>query len=217
MRKMPFVMGEYYHLYNRGVDKRVVYSNASEYRRFLAYLYMLNNRDVVDPSNFFRSHNIAEAFQLERGQPLVALGAFCLMPNHFHLYITPLVEGGISKFMQRVQTAYTKYFNEKHNRTGALFGGTFKAEHVKNNNHAKYLFSYIHLNPAKLRDPQWKSRSARNWKSLQSYVAQYPYSSYREYYLQEHLISDPRSFPVFFKNKREVVNHITDWLQTEGS
>ncbi len=181
MRKTPLIEGEYYHLYNRGVDKRKVFMDASEYIRFLAYVYMLNSDERIDPSNFFRTHTPEEVFTLPMKHPLVALGAFCLMPNHFHLYATPLVENGISKFMQRLEIAYTKFFNKKYNRTGSLFEGTFKSEHISNERYAKYLFSYIHLNPAKLKDKHWKKKGPQDWKDLKKYVEEYPYSSYKEY------------------------------------
>src|SRR3989338_4677611 len=97
MRKVPFVKGEFYHLYCRGVDKRTVFTDPGEYKRFLAYLYMLNShRDDIRPSDFFRTHTVQDVFGIKRGNGLVALGAYCLMQNHFHLYATPLVENGIS-------------------------------------------------------------------------------------------------------------------------
>jgi REP element-mobilizing transposase RayT len=214
MRAIKFVEGEYYHLYNRGVDKRNVFTEPKEYKRFLAYLYMLNSsRGNVRPSDFFRTNKLEDAFEIEREDCLVALGAFCLMPNHFHLYATPLTENGISKFMQRLETAYTKYFNEKHNRTGALFGSTFKAEHVSSDRYARYLFSYIHLNPAKLRDRQWKTRKPNEWRQLKKYVQTYPYSSCREYFGQQYVITEPNRFPTYLRGKTNVGNHISEWLK----
>lgn len=217
MRKVPFVFGEYYHLYCRGVDKRKVFTDKKEYARFLAYLYLLNTSSAVRPTDFFRSHTALEAFDSKRNDPLVAIGAYCLMPNHFHLYVTPLIEGGVSKFMQRVQTAYTMYFNEKHARAGALFGSTFKAEHVSNDRHAKYLFSYIHLNPAKIIDPRWKERSASDWKKLANYVKEYPYSSYKEYASRRHILTSPEYFPTYLKSRKDVVAHVEEWLQLSST
>ena len=217
MRKVPIIPGEFYHLYSRGVDKRTVFTVPDEYQRFLAYLYMLNTHADVRPSDFFRTHRLEEAFETVREAPLVALGAFCLMPNHFHLYITPLVEGGVSKFMQRLQTAYTKYFNEKHGRTGALFGSTFRSEHVSTDRQAKYLFSYIHLNPAKLTDPQWKKRGPKEWRKLHRAVTEYPYSSYQAYATREHVITDPSVFPSYLKTKKEITDHVEDWLFSRTS
>ena len=94
------------------------------------------------------------------------------MPNHFHLLLQEKTETSISTFMQKVMTGYTMYFNRKYGRTGALFGGTFKSKHVHDDRYFKYLAAYIHLNPAELGDPAWKSGNSivpRVKKFLESY------------------------------------------------
>ena len=148
-------------------------------------------------------------------RPLVAIGAYCLMPNHFHLYMTPLAENGISKFMQRIQTGYTMYFNEKRKRTGALLQGTFKAEHVTNDNQAKYLFSYIHLNPAKIQNPKWKELEIKDSKKIREFVRTYPYSSYAEYATKSSQVTDPSKFPGYLHSTKDVTIHLDDWLHLE--
>lgn len=215
MRQITFTEGEYYHLYNRGVDKRRVFTSPTEYNRFLAYLLVLNSTQTRSIQYALATKDLrglASQVGSEKAKPLVAIGAYCLMPNHFHLYVTPLVEDGISRFMQRVQTGYTMYFNEKHKRTGALFQGTFKAQHVGTDNHAKYLFSYIHLNPAKLKDPNWKEFGTRDFRGLREYVRSYPYSSLGEYLSRAHIISNPTPFPQYLSNMREVDHHVDSWL-----
>ena len=213
MRSLQFAEGEFYHLYNRGVDKRVVFTNKDEYRRFMAYLYLLNDQNTVRVTEAVRSIDLLEAKPRERDtDPLVAVGAYCLMPNHFHLYVTPLVEGGISRFMHRLQTAYTMYFNENHERSGSLFQGTFKAQHVDRDEYAKYLFSYIHLNPAKLADPKWKEFGSRDLKRLRAAVVAYPYSSLHEYLTRRFVITDPTKFPDYFSDAKAFDDHIDFWL-----
>lgn len=214
-RKTPFVEKEYYHLYNRGVDKRVIFSSASDYKRFLVLLYLANSNEDVRIDNILKTYNYEEIFIRERGNQLVAVGAFCLMPNHFHILVTPLVEGGIPKFMLKLQTGYSMYFNKKNDRNGSLFQGPFKSEHAGNDRYLKYLFSYIHLNPAKLKDPRWKEKVGMKQNSLKKFVEAYPYSSLREYLSGKHVITAPESFPKYFSSKKEVEEHITDWLETE--
>ena len=213
MRRTVFADGEYYHLYNRGVDKRVVFTEPREYKRFLAYLYILNDSERVRATELIESRGLSDVFSEERGDAYVAIGAFCLMPNHFHLYVTPLVDDGVSKFMHRVQTAYTMFFNQKHKRSGALFAGTFKAEHIDRDVYARYLFSYIHLNPAKLADAQWQNRGARDLQGLRAYVREYPYSSLGEYISGKHVLTDPRKFPSYLSRTRDVDDHIRAWLR----
>jgi putative transposase len=146
--RAPFAPGEWYHCYHRGVDKRRVFTDEAEYRRLELLLYMCNGVEHVHPSNVIRSPE--EIFidpAIERGEPLVHIGAYALMPNHIHLLMREARPGGISAFMQKVLTGYTMYFNKKHARTGPLFAGVFKSKHVADDRYFKRAWSYIHLNP----------------------------------------------------------------------
>lgn len=200
-----------YHLYNRGVDKRVIFTDDSEYQRFLACLRVLNSSENINPT-FFSVYTPLDQIPVS-STPLVGIGAFTLMPNHYHLYATPLVEGGISKFMQKLSTAYTMYFNEKYKRTGSLFQGTFKAQHVNDDNYARYIYSYIHINCGKLKDPKWKERGARDMRALKEFITSYPYSSLREYLSGKHIITNPDAMPEPLI-RRDFESHITDWITT---
>lgn len=113
MRKTMFAVGEWYHCYSRGVDKRIVYEDERDYLRFLEQLYLANSgvplrRDDIGTRDF------EEILQIPRKEPLVAIGAFCLMPNHFHLVLKEIVEDGITTFMQKLGTAYAMYFNARY-------------------------------------------------------------------------------------------------------
>ena len=99
------------------------------------------------------------------GTRSVELVNFCLMDNHFHLTVRELKDGGISKYMQRIQNAYTKYFNAKYRRKGHLLEAPFKAVHVKNNVQLLHLSPYIHRNPREMREWRGKEESYR-WSSL---------------------------------------------------
>jgi len=213
-RKVDFVESEYYHLYNRGVDKRKIFISPSDYRRFTALLYLANSDEDVRIGNLFRSTSYKEIFKKSRGNQLASIGAYCLMPNHFHILATPLCENGLSRFMLKLLTGYSMYFNIKNDRSGTLFQGPFKSEHADDDVHLKYLFSYIHLNPAKLKDPHWKDGICSGQQSiLRSFVEEYPYSSLKEYLNREHIITNPNAFPDYFTEKNELLAHITDWLE----
>lgn len=211
MERVSFAEGEYYHLYNRGVDKRVIFSTAGDYRRFLILLFLANSIEDTRIGNMLRATKYEDVFHLERGDPLVAIGAFCLMPNHFHILATPLTEGGISQFMLKLQTGYSMYFNIKNERSGSLFQGPFKSSHVDNDRYLQYLYSYIHLNPAKLQDRKWKENVGSR-KELMRFVELYPYSSLGAYLHDFHTITEPRKFPNYFSKKEDVSSHISDWL-----
>ena len=142
MRKVSFALHEFYHIYNRGNSRQTIYVTNADYQRFISLLYLANGSKSFE----FREIDEEKLFDFDKGEPLVAIGAYCLMPNHFHILATPLVEGGMATFMRKLATGYSMYFNKKHHRTGSLFEGRFKSEHVDSDNYLKYLFSYIHLN-----------------------------------------------------------------------
>lgn len=112
--------------------------------------------------------------------------------------------------MLKLQTGYSMYFNKKYERSGSLFQGPFKSQLVENDEYLRYLYTYIHLNSAKLKDSLWRERPPS--KDLKRFVQHYPYSSYNAYARQEHIITNPKPFPDYFSNQKEVERHITDWL-----
>ena len=176
--RSPLAPDEWYHCYNRGVDKRIVFEDAGDYNRFLLLLYMGNGSVPLRLSNL-RNRNIRAVLEdtsFERGEPVVEIGAYTLMPNHFHLALKEILEGGIAIFMQRIFTAYTMYFNKKYERTGALFAGPFKSRHVTDDRYLKKLISYLHLNAAELFDSRWKD-GIGDIEKIKKSLPGYPYSS----------------------------------------
>ncbi|MFA6524458.1 MAG: transposase [Candidatus Paceibacterota bacterium] len=204
-RKENFIQGELYHIYNRGVEKRIIFQGVSDYKRFLALLYIANSENTVQLRNdFLKTNSLDEIFEKDRGKQLVAIGAYCLMPNHFHLLLTPLIDGGISKFMLKLQTGYSMYFNKKNDRVGALFQGIFKSQHISDDIYLKYIYAYIHLNPAKLKNSNWKTQSKSFLNQLKNFIAEYSYSSLKEYILNKFKIINPKPFPV---DKKDISNY----------
>ena len=174
----PFAVDEWYHCYNRGVDKRTVFEDAGDYNRFLLLLYLGNGSVPLRLSNL-KNQNIRAVLKdisLEREEPLVEIGTYTLMPNHFHLALKEITKSGIAIFMQKIFTAYTMYFNKKYERTGALFAGPFKSRHVDDDRYLKHLVSYQHLNVVELFEPKWKDGFG-NLKKIERQLKEYPYSS----------------------------------------
>ena len=134
----------YYHLYNRGVDKRIIFQDRDDYTRFLyllkIYLSPLENLQAEFPllRTYLINKNLA-------GQ--VDLLAYCLMPNHFHLLVHQKNKDGITKLMRQVMTSYSKYFNNRFERIGPLFQDIYKAALVDSDDYLLHLSRYIHLNP----------------------------------------------------------------------
>ena len=177
MRKIPFANDEYYHVFNRGVEKREVFCDLADYERFLLSLRLMNSDDSglmirwrdfheanpdVSLDEFLGSGesfsapsllkfnsrdslelNVREAHEQAR---LVDILAYCLNPNHYHLVLRQRIDKGIEKFMQKVGTGYTNYFNAKYERSGALFQGRFKASHIDSDEYLLHVLAYVDAN-----------------------------------------------------------------------
>jgi len=187
IRKTTIIEGEYYHFYNRGNSKQSIFIDDQDYDRFIKLLFLCNSKRPIDFKKDVVDQKI-DAWEFDRGEPLTSICAWVLMPNHFHLYIktgeTPIgIDGeningnGAIGFMQKMGTAYAKYFNTKYDRTGSLFEGRFKSKHILDDNQARYLFSYIHLNPVKLIQSDWKENGIKNRNKAFGFVKNYKYSS----------------------------------------
>jgi putative transposase len=228
IRMVPLVDGEFYHIYSRGNSKQKIFLDQKDYEHFVKCLFVFNTY-----KNFkFRDHvsrlNL-DPLSFERGETLVSIGAWVLMPNHFHLYIrtnphkSDLCKNdrnGISEFMRKVLTAYAKYFNLKYKRTGGLFEGKFKSVHIQNDNQAKYLFSYIHLNPIKLTQKDWKENGIKDFKKTLRFLQNYKWSSYldhKSYTRKESSILDLENFPQYFSNIEDFDKEIMTWLKYKDS
>jgi len=227
IRPISLVEGEYYHVYNRGNSKQKIFFDEHDYNRFVKLLYLCNSRHKVD----FREDIVRKkinAFDFGRGENIVSIGAWVLMPNHFHIYVTinkqssqKLRKTGfrkneISEFMHKLLTSYSKYFNKKYNRTGILFEARFKSTHINNDNYAKYIFSYIHLNPIKLVDKNWKVSIVQNIKSFKTFLENYKWSSYLDFIgisRLENKILDIKNFPTYFDDIKDLNRELEDWLK----
>ncbi len=215
-RNITFATGEYYHVYNRGTDKRIVFLDNADHERFISLLYLCNSGVPIHRSDHKKAE-LDDIFLIPRETTLIDIGAYCLMPNHFHLLVREQSDGGISMFMQKLMTAYTMYFNRRHLRRGTLFEGSFRAQHVNDDNYLKYLFAYIHLNPIGIIDSGWKEHRIKNRQAAEKYVRDFPYSSFFDY---EHLSAPRRAsvilntiaFPEYFEKAKDFSEYINDWI-----
>lgn len=212
-RTFSFAPDEFYHIYNRGTEKRNIFMSRSDRDRFLALLYFANQDGPADLK--LQGSTLLGIVEKRTGAPIVEIVAYCLMPNHFHLLARELEEGGISKFMQKLTTGYTMYFNKKHERNGSLFQGRFKATHVSDDRYLRYLISYIHLNPVKLIEPKWKETGITNKVRAERYLEEYPQSSYLDYLGKERpegMILSHEALPEYFSSGADFKTFVTEWL-----
>lgn len=142
MRKVPLITGEIYHLYNRGVEKRNIFSESYDIKRFVQSIEEFN---TPEPIGSIYAHHF-QISDKKKDKPLIKLIAYCFNPNHFHLIVEQMSENGISLFMHRLGTGYTNFFNAKYRRSGALFQGRFKSAHIAENDDLLRLSVYVNLN-----------------------------------------------------------------------
>jgi putative transposase len=214
-RNFDLSVDEYYHFYNRGNDKRLIFLCEGDYLRFILLLYTCNNKNPIHLSDY-KSNTRPQLFYLiKQDFPLVSIGAWCLMPNHFHLLIKEVEEGGASLFMQKISTAYTMYFNIKYGKKGSLFSGRFKAKHLDYDEYLKYQYAYIHLNPVSIIDKGWKKKQIDDKNKAREFLDKYAYSSYLDYCgidRPESKILCKKSFPEHFEFTVDFQAMIDEWL-----
>ncbi len=225
IRNVPLVGGEFFHIYNRGNSKQAIFLDDEDYERFVKLLYLCNSEHSINfREDIVKKH--IDAFDFERGKTIVHIGSWVLMPNHFHIYISSPRQGlglddelamaSITKFMLKLSTSYSMYFNRKYKRTGKLFEDKFKSVHISDEIQAKYLFSYIHLNPIKLILPKWKEEGIKDQEQAISFLDSYKWSSYHEYsgiIRPESKIISRENFLNYFPDTKSFKKEIFEWMR----
>jgi putative transposase len=175
---------EFYHVLNRGVDKRTIFMDEGDHLRFIHDLYEFND----EQNTYTNNYRFQRTKYLDIGCPnirnrerLVTIHAFAMMPNHYHILLSPIAEDGIPRFMKKLNMGYAKYFNEKNKRVGALFQGKYKSVHIQNERHFLYLPYYIHLNPLDLAVPEWRKRNIFDKGKAVHFLKEYRWSSHLDY------------------------------------
>ncbi len=203
-REDAFKTGKYYHLFNQGINNEEIFREEADYKRLMILLYLANSGESFRLDDILNKQKkiFDEVLVLDKGEPLISIGAWCLMPNGFNLLVRQEVDGGISKFMKKFCTGYSMHFNKKYKRAGALFDGLFKSEMIGSDE--KYMektFSHIHLNLLKIKFPDWEEKIMESTEEMMELVESYPYSSYPDYIgkeRRERNILAKQNFPDYF-------------------
>lgn len=168
-----------YHVYNRGVEKRLIFHDREDYSKFLYLLkiYLTPLDELRKEFPLLRSNIVRNNLANQ-----VELLSFCLMPNHFHLLFHQTEKDSVTKLMRQIITAYSMYFNKRHDRVGPLFQSVFKAAPVETDEYLLQLSRYIHLNPlargASLDEFEWSSYLYYLGKKEASWIRINPISDY---------------------------------------
>lgn len=202
-----------YHVLNRGIDGRNLFLDSRDYARFVHDLYEFN--DTTSALEYSRR----DAGEINVGPPrsyirkrLVEIHGWCLMKDHYHLLISELVEGGLIKFMMKVNVGYAKYYNERYERHGHLFQGKTKKILIEHEAHFLYILNYLHLNPLDYLTgaKKWRERnkdSIKNTEEALKYLNEYRWSSYLDYCGKKNFpsILTKNLFGDIFGNYREAI------------
>ena len=203
-RYTPLVQNYYYHVFNRGVNKRPIFKSKYEYNRFLLLLRFYNSVEYPVKFSKFAKLSVDQRKEiwnrLEKEKNHTDILAYCLMPNHFHLLLKQNSENGISKLLGNLQNSYARYFNIKNERIGPLFQGQFKAVKIDGEEQLLHVSRYIHLNP-------YSSAIVKDLNALQSYT----WSSLREYLDKTpYNLCVKEDIFVIFKNRESYKNFVLD-------
>lgn len=192
-RSQILATGEIYHVFNRAIDKRSIFTSAIALNRFIE---LIRFYERVRPIRYSKltAEQRRQLIDKNDGDRLVEIICYCVMPNHFHLLIKQLCDGGITSFLRKITDGYSRYFNLIHERSGALFQGNFKAVRVATNEQLLHVSRYIHLNPLTaylvndLRHYHWSSyleylNNSDGFCSKEIILGQFRHSNYEKFVL----------------------------------
>lgn len=165
-----------YHVFNRSVERRPVFTNKREYQHMLDILRYY--RFTKLPMKYSKLLSLSESARNEIYNSLEKIGdfeielyAFALMPNHIHLLVKQLTPKGISIFLSNISNSYAKYFNIRHKRTGSLWQRPFKAVRIESDEQFLHVSRYIHLNPVSSHVIKQEVLDTYPWTSLPEYLS----------------------------------------------
>jgi len=219
MKKPQFATDAFYHIYNRGVEKRRVFLDKDDHFRFVHDLFEFNDEGSANNLYYYRLPSLksyeVQPHKISKRKLLVEIIAFCLMPNHFHLFLRQNADNGIIRFMQKLGTGYTMFFNQKYQRVGGLFQGRFKAVLVEKESHFLYLPHYIHLNPLDIYMPSWRNKKIGNPQRALKFLESYRWSSYLDHAGKKNLPSVISSnlFKKLFGTPKEYRESLLEWIE----
>ncbi len=216
-----FEINGIYHVVKRGVEKRKIFLKPQDYHRFILGLEFCNTPEstdlwalIVGSDPPIKLVKRLEEKRKMKNVPIVEVLAFTLMPNHFHVILREIKEGGISQFMQKMG-GYSTYFNKQYDRVGTLFQSRFRAVRIQNDVQLNAVFAYVHTNPVELWEPGWKEHKVKNpgraIKELEGYWA----SSYNDYIGEPKFLHvvDRNFFLDFYGSEKRCREVVAEWIR----
>jgi len=219
-RLEPFVNANIYHIFNKTIDQKRVFQSDKYsqefYQRLIYYRSTNSTRSYsdIDKLNKETQEIINQDIFIEKDYQIKVL-SYSFMPNHYHMLLSPLTKNGIPLFMKKFNGGYAKYFNERYNRTGALFEGKYKRIIIKNEAHFIHIPYYIHLNPLDLITPEWREKKLHDFNKAIKFLESYRWSSHMDYLGVKNFPSVTQReflFDIFGSNK-QYGQKIEEWLE----
>ncbi len=196
MLREKIIPGSIVHVYNRGNRKQEIVRDGKDKWHFLEILYYFNS-DFTSGGRPFRNIKKIEwertILSMQRQNPfvwpvdwpernpLVKIMAFCLMPNHFHLFLKEIKEDGINVFMKRIGTGMGTYFNTKYHEVGRLFQGPYRSKIINEEIYFKYLSVYIQVKNVFELYPWGYEKAIQEFDKAYEWAIGYPYCSLADY------------------------------------
>lgn len=205
-----FMKEEFYHLYHHGIDDKIIFLETADYQQFLVYLEEFNDENNI--RLYERKLAIQNGWKIKKGAPLVNITAYTLMPDHIHLYFQAKGNAEASLFIQKIIGVYTKYFNKKYGRRGALFCGKTKTKHIDNQAYFLHITYYIHLNILDLINKRWREGKMKLSEKEQDFLFSYPWSSIGFYINRTpNKIIHQKLIEEFCLNPKEYKEELINW------
>lgn len=228
MRIESFAIGDYVHVYNRGNRKAKIARSDKDKWRFMQSLRFFNDKNsslnilrqiiIENPDLKKKPQSVFELGwpkNWPQKDPLVKILCYCLMPNHFHLLLKEIREHGVSRFMQKLGTGYTNYFNIRYGEVGSVFQGGYKARRIDKDIYLEYLNVYIQVINILELFPGGLEKAVKNIDKALKFVENYQFSSYRDFVsLRKSLIIDKDILGKLFKTSASYKKFVCDVLKT---
>ncbi len=222
-RKETFFPGEYYHVYSRIILSLPEFDDFENAQKLANCFLLANSTESTKAFDYLRVYNkatLARSAEIAwNGDKLVDVIAYAIMPDHYHLLLKELREGGISEFLQKCNTSISKYVNIKKGRKGPLFDGPFKAKHIDSNQYLLHLSLYIHLNPLDFLDSKdWRTGNLKNWNQKKRELLKYPWSSLKSFLYSDYddwILSGIKIITDQFKNGKDYEFFLKNWSEVD--
>ncbi|MFW0871424.1 MAG: transposase [Patescibacteria group bacterium] len=156
-------IGGIYHVFNRGTDKRIIFTDKPDKDRFLLLMKLMNSKENIGSMRDFLEGNRLQKEEELESSPLVRIIAFSLQGNHYHLLLEQIEENGVQLFMHKLGMAYAKYFNSRQQRTGTLYQGRYKYVVAESQHSVMRLIAYINRNEEMHKRKREEDYSSRKW------------------------------------------------------